>query len=1026
MNKSAKTISIIFPAYNEEKNIKKTVNEAYKFAEKAFKDFEIIVVDDGSVDNTATIVEEISNTKKKVKLLKNGRNLGYGATVWKGLKAAKKKLIFFSDADRQFDLREIASILEHVGEYDVVIGYRRKRKDPFLRKLNAWGWKLLLRLVLNLKVRDIDCAFKLFRRDVVEKVSVKSTGATFSAELIYNIKKKGFRIKEVGVGHYPRVAGSPTGAKLSVIKKAFVELWRFYRQDKDLVRQKSRFVYFGGAIILFLSRILLRSNSMDFFDSSEYAWRTNDASFLGALATGHAPFHPLYVFFSWLLHSLPFKPSEITSLEITSALMGSLSIVFLFLFVKKLFNSRVAWLSATIFSLLPFVWVSQTTILVDASEHTFYFLSLFLWLIALQSQNLNGKIYALCAGLSFGLAAFAHTQVAIWIVSILAMPILTTEFKRKSLLDLLYKFLLFFLGGSFFIYLYLELLLYSHSIGWHEPSTSYKAALKYLLFGNIGDRDPIEIKKTIYYLVSLASSVVVLTGLFGAIKMFLQEKRKLLFVFLWFIPFVIGSTYIYENLYARTLIIGLAAIAVCSAYFLLNIKKFKSIWIGLVLAQLIILSVPVVARYHNYPSPIENIKSFISTVEPDGIFISSNVTKTMANSAYKGEYVNFGDVGYGAGFVQDKTKQALADGKPVFVLSDALISPYRRYDGSYYDLRSVGTGNGSSHGTELENLFKNFNIYLRKVESYSFRRALYQVSNNFDDDVLNNIESEAKKSPIVFGRLVSNQEAVSGAIINNYNKNLCGTVKENITRLDFGLCLIRNFRKEPENWTFTDKDGRFYLPSDKPSINLAIGTNPGQTRVSSLDGQFAKEEVIYPQAKYRAEYTSLEELKSIISDIDRSYYVVSYEKDGQIRLRLYTYEFSLSKTNTIDAKNIVAEAGKIVKDGVLSKKVRVSDERAGYMASGPYMDLAEGKYIAVFSLRKSSQSKGAVLLDVSGDYGRIDLGKVEKNISELSSDKYKKIELPFVLQAGTGGVEFRVKAEPNSGIYLESIEIKKN
>jgi glycosyltransferase involved in cell wall biosynthesis len=1022
MKKENKSLSIVFPAYNEEKNIEETLSDAYKFADKHFKDFEIIVVNDGSKDKTAEKVENISKKHKKVKLLNNSKNLGYGATVWKGLKAAKKELIFFSDADRQFNLKEIANIIEHVGEYDVVIGYRRKRQDSFLRKLNAWGWKLLIRLVLNLKIRDIDCAFKLFRNQVVQEIKVESTGATFSAELIYNIKKSGFKIKEIGVSHFPRVAGSPTGAKFSVIKKAFVELWSLYKKDEELVKIKSRYIYFVGAALLFASRLFLRSNSLDFFDSSEYLWRTGDSSLLKAMATGHAPFHPLYVFFSWILHHSPFGFSEVASLELTSALLGSTAIIFLFLFVKKLFNSRIAWLSAIIFALLPFVFVSQTTVLVDASEHAFYFLSLYLWLLALERKGYGGKIMSLISGLSFGLAAFSHTQVAIWGLSILVLPIVTVkQFKIKDLLDLLYKYILFAVGGAFFIYLYLELLLFSNSIGWHESTNSYASALKYLIFGNIGDHDSIEIKKVVYYVVALASSLLVLTGLLGALKMFFKEKRKLLFLILWFLPFIIGSTYIYENLYARTLIIGLAPIAVLSSYWLIDLKRFRSLSIFIVILQLMILSFPVIYRYKTAPAPIENIKSFVSDLKPNGIFISSNLTKTLANAAYKGEFVNFGDVGYGAGYVEGKVNQALQEDKPAYVLSDALILPYRRYDGEYYDLRSVGTGNAQSHGSNLENLFRQYNITLSKVEDYSFKRSVYQIDSSQESDYLEVIKRESQKTPIIFGRLVSSGEPVSGAIINNYNKNFCGTVKENITRLDLGLCIVRSFREEPENWTFTDKDGWYYLPSDKPETKMVIGTNPGQTRVKSLKGEFAEDKAITPSFIFMKEFSKIGDLQNAINNIDKSFYVVT---DGKI-FKLYTYKFDLPRTNVIEAKDISAEAGKLVQDKIASKQVKVSDERSGYMISGPYIDLEEGNYKVIFNVRRDKAPRGDIVFEVAADYGRINLGKIEKSTSDLPEDRFEEIEIPFEVKEKVSGVEFRVKTDSFSGVRVESIQINK-
>jgi hypothetical protein len=132
--------------------------------------------------------------------------------------------VFFTDSDLQFDLAQIEHLLAWIKDYDIVAGYREHRADPWLRRVNAWGWRVLVRFVLGLSIRDIDCAFKLFRREVFEAVQLKSVGAMINTELLVRAQKEGYRIKEVPVSHYPRRAGKQTGANLRVIVKAFSEL----------------------------------------------------------------------------------------------------------------------------------------------------------------------------------------------------------------------------------------------------------------------------------------------------------------------------------------------------------------------------------------------------------------------------------------------------------------------------------------------------------------------------------------------------------------------------------------------------------------------------------------------------------------------------------------------------------------------------------------------------------------------------------------------------------------------------------
>lgn len=227
----AKSISMVFPAYNEEQNIEKAITLARQAASKHFANVEIVVVNDGSADGTHDILERLrAESGDSLTAIHFPRNRGYGAALRTGLYAARGDLVFFSDSDLQFDLQEIPRLLEWIHDYDIVAGYRFKRADPWIRRLNAWGWRTLVRMLLGLKVRDIDCAFKLFRRDVFSRVQMVAVGAMINTELLSLASQAGLRIKEVPVSHYPRTAGTQTGAKLSVILKAFRELLAMRRR----------------------------------------------------------------------------------------------------------------------------------------------------------------------------------------------------------------------------------------------------------------------------------------------------------------------------------------------------------------------------------------------------------------------------------------------------------------------------------------------------------------------------------------------------------------------------------------------------------------------------------------------------------------------------------------------------------------------------------------------------------------------------------------------------------------------------
>lgn len=229
------SISVVFPAFNEEDNIADSIACARQAMSRLFKpeSIEIIVVDDGSTDRTRQVLQELTDHCADVVAIHHARNRGYGAALRSGLYAARNELVFFSDADLQFDLDQIRHLLKFVEDYDIVAGYRVARADPPTRLLNAWGWNLLVRLTLRVRVRDIDCAFKLFRREIFQDIHLTSVGAMINTELLALATRRGYRIKEVPVSHYPRTSGEQTGANPRVIIKAFRELWAMHGRLKD-------------------------------------------------------------------------------------------------------------------------------------------------------------------------------------------------------------------------------------------------------------------------------------------------------------------------------------------------------------------------------------------------------------------------------------------------------------------------------------------------------------------------------------------------------------------------------------------------------------------------------------------------------------------------------------------------------------------------------------------------------------------------------------------------------------------------
>jgi glycosyltransferase involved in cell wall biosynthesis len=239
------SVSVILPAYNEEKNIRHAVDSARTVLSQIATDWEIIVVDDGSTDGTAAVCDELVGECDKVRAIRHSSNKGYGAALKSGILAATHEFIFFTDADGQFDLRELARLVEWADQYDIVMGYRGKRRDPWHRIVNAFGWNVLIRIVFGVRVRDIDCAFKLFRRAVFDRVQIRSAGAMINAEILAQATRYGMKMREVKVSHYPRSYGKASGANIAVIMKAFRELLRVSRElrttaDRRVARYPKR------------------------------------------------------------------------------------------------------------------------------------------------------------------------------------------------------------------------------------------------------------------------------------------------------------------------------------------------------------------------------------------------------------------------------------------------------------------------------------------------------------------------------------------------------------------------------------------------------------------------------------------------------------------------------------------------------------------------------------------------------------------------------------------------------------------
>ena len=221
-------LSLFFPCHNEAENLEALVADALAALPALASRYEVILVDDGSRDDTAGVAERlVQQHGGAVRLVRHEVNRGYGGALRSGFAAARYDYLAYTDGDRQFRVADLARLVESAESTGspVVIGYRLQRADPPLRLIYATLYRVANRIWFGLRVRDVDCAAKLFRRDVLQNINVHSDGAFFSAELLIRLRLAGITAHEVGVPHYPRTAGSPTGARLSVIARAVRDFW---------------------------------------------------------------------------------------------------------------------------------------------------------------------------------------------------------------------------------------------------------------------------------------------------------------------------------------------------------------------------------------------------------------------------------------------------------------------------------------------------------------------------------------------------------------------------------------------------------------------------------------------------------------------------------------------------------------------------------------------------------------------------------------------------------------------------------
>lgn len=237
------SLSLVLPAHNEQDNIRIVVEQALEVLAQYADTFEIIPVNDGSTDTTATILLELAAEDDRVRPVSYEVNKGYGGALVSGFDATRYDYVMFMDADRQFDINDIGLLSPFVGRFDIVAGFRMERCDPFIRRLNAEIFNISVRILFGVHLRDLDCAFKIFRGDQLRSLDLISKGALVNCEMQAKLRRQGATLVQVGVHHYPRVAGSSTGGNLKVILKAMRDIlilwWEMRDYEPDVPANRS-------------------------------------------------------------------------------------------------------------------------------------------------------------------------------------------------------------------------------------------------------------------------------------------------------------------------------------------------------------------------------------------------------------------------------------------------------------------------------------------------------------------------------------------------------------------------------------------------------------------------------------------------------------------------------------------------------------------------------------------------------------------------------------------------------------------
>jgi len=227
--KRLKSLSVVFPCYNDSKTISDLIRTADRVGRSVADKLEIIVVNDGSTDNSPQVLADIQKKIPVLMVISHAKNMGYGATIWHGLKSAGNDYVFYTDGDGQYDPAELVKLVEKLGPNTMLVnGYKTNRQDALYRIMIGKLYNFFVKTVFNIKLKDVDCDFRLFRKDALDKLDIKEHGGTMCLEMVKKIEKLGGEILEVPVSHYPRKYGKSQFFKIRNLLRVFVDIPKLF------------------------------------------------------------------------------------------------------------------------------------------------------------------------------------------------------------------------------------------------------------------------------------------------------------------------------------------------------------------------------------------------------------------------------------------------------------------------------------------------------------------------------------------------------------------------------------------------------------------------------------------------------------------------------------------------------------------------------------------------------------------------------------------------------------------------------